>query len=73
MSGIVEMIIVFLLGVAAGYAWRDRISRTRRAKDRERWAYRKSAVKYGPAEPGHEKWTEGPSVTPPEKIDDDEV
>jgi hypothetical protein len=69
------MVIVFMLGVAAGYAWRGRISRIRRAKDRERWRTRKNAVKYpaGDPEPGHEKWTESPSVTPPAQKGSDEL
>lgn len=67
LSGIVEMAIVFMLGVAVGYAWRDRISRARRLKDRERWRTRRSALKYnaGPPEPLQEKWTESLPETPP--------
>jgi hypothetical protein len=52
-------VIVFLLGLAAGYAWRDRASRIRRAKNRERWRTEIEELKYpaGHVELGHEKWT----------------
>jgi hypothetical protein len=56
-----NILIVFLLGFAAGYAWRDRVSRIRRAKNRERRRSEIEALKYhaGHVEPGHEKWTSG--------------
>ena len=36
MSGIIQTIAIFMMGVAAGYTWRDRISQARRARERER-------------------------------------
>ena len=66
MNGIVELIIVFMLGAATGYAYRDHISRIRRAKYRERRQAEKSAAKYGADDVlvGCEKWDESPPVTP---------
>jgi hypothetical protein len=34
---IVLTIAIFMMGVTAGYTWRDRISKARRAKEREQW------------------------------------
>src|SRR5437879_4698986 len=67
LSGIVELVIVFLLGVVAGYAWRDRISRTRRANYQERRRAQKRAVHYGADDSlaGCDKWEESPPVTTP--------
>jgi hypothetical protein len=64
---IVEMLIVSVLGIAAGYACRDYISRTRRAKERERWRTRNGALKYptSPAEPLDEKWDDCRAMTSP--------
>jgi hypothetical protein len=36
MGKIILAIAFFTMGVAAGYTWRDRISKARRAKERER-------------------------------------
>jgi hypothetical protein len=65
LSGIVGLVIVFLLGVVAGYAWRDRISRTRRAKYLERRRAQRRAVHYGADDSlaGNHKWEESPPVT----------
>ncbi|MEH2544074.1 hypothetical protein V1283_000719 [Bradyrhizobium sp. AZCC 2262] len=65
MIGIVELVVIFLLGVVAGYAWRDRISRTRRAKYQERRQALKRAVHYGADDSlaGCDKWEESPPVT----------
>ena len=62
--GIVELVVIFLLGVVAGYAWRDRISRTRRAKYQERRRALKRAVHYGADDSlaGCNKWEESPPV-----------
>ena len=62
--GIVELVVVFLLGVVAGYAWRDRVSRTRRAKYQERRRAQKRAVRYGADDglAGCDKWEESPPV-----------
>jgi hypothetical protein len=32
---IIQTIAIFAMGIAAGYTWRDRISKARRAKERE--------------------------------------
>ena len=36
MGEIFQAIGIFVMGIAAGYAWRDRISKARHAKERER-------------------------------------
>jgi hypothetical protein len=33
---VIESIAILIVGIAAGYIWRDRISQARRAKERER-------------------------------------
>ena len=65
MIGIVELVFVFMLGVVAGYAYRDRISRTRRAKYQERRRAQRRAVRYGADDSlaGCDKWEDSPPVT----------
>ncbi|MDR3487636.1 MAG: hypothetical protein P4M05_22380 [Bradyrhizobium sp.] len=44
MGEIILTIAFFVMGVAAGYTWRERISRSRRAKQRERVRRRRLAA-----------------------------
>ena len=44
MSGIIQIIAIFVMGVAAGYTWRDRISQARRARERERRERRRRQI-----------------------------
>jgi hypothetical protein len=36
LGGIIRTIGIFIVGIAAGYTWRDRISLERRARERDR-------------------------------------
>jgi hypothetical protein len=36
LGGVIQTIGIFIVGIAAGYTWRDHISQARRARERER-------------------------------------